>query len=132
MMNKMFIEGKSKFGYDETVEVLSKAITDGGWGIQHTHNLQGQMSKKGLEVLPAMVIELCKPEYAYKLLSKDDTRIITTMMPCRLSIYEKSDGKTYVSRMNNGLMAKEIGGIVEEVMGGAYQDVEKFLQTVLE
>lgn len=132
MVDKMFLEGKSKFEFEKTVNLLSQAITDGGWGIQHTHNLQGQMEKKGFDVHPAIVLEICKPEYAYQLLSRDDTRIFTTMMPCRISVYEKADGKTYISRMNNGLLAKEIGGIVEEVMGGAFSDVERFLKEVLE
>lgn len=132
MVEKMFLESRSKYAFDETMERLNQAIKDGGWGVQHTHDLQGTMTKKGYDVLAAKVIELCKPQYAYKLLSADEWRIFTTMMPCRISVYDKSDGHTYISRMNNGVLAAQIGGVVEEVMGGAYKEVEQFLAQVLE
>lgn len=131
-MEKMFLENRSKYPFTETVERLSQAITDGGWGILHTHDLQGTLSKKGYDVLPAKVIELCKPQFAQKLLSADDLRIYSTMMPCRISVYEKADGTTYISRMDNGALSKQIGGVVEEVMGGAFSEVEQFLAKVIE
>ena len=34
-------------------------------------------------------------------------------MPCTISVYEKSDGKTYISMMNLELMGKMYGGDVE-------------------
>ncbi len=39
------------------------------------------------------------------------------MMPCTISVYEKSDGKTYIGHMNAGLMGGMFGGDVAEVMG---------------
>lgn len=104
-MKEMFIEMQSRFGFDETVEKLEKLMTDGGWGVKAIHNLEGMMKKNNYDVLAAKVMELCKPNYAHQLLSKDELRIYSNMTPCRISVYKKEDGKTYISRMNSGAFA---------------------------
>ena len=71
---------------------------------------------------------MCNPKYAYRLLSKDDLRIYSNMMPCRIAVYEKTDGQTYISRMNAGLFAAQIGGEVEEVMSATFRDAEGFIE----
>ncbi len=52
-------------------------------------------------------------------------------MPCRISVYEKSNGKTYISRMNSGILAKSFGGTVEEVMTEASKEVEEILSLLI-
>lgn len=89
------------------------------------------MQNNGLNVLPAKVIELCKPKYAYNILSDDALRIYFNMMPFRISVYEKADGKTYVSRMNVPMFASQIGAVVEQTMAEAYGEVEKFLKEIV-
>ena len=76
-------------------------------------------------------MEICKPAYSVKLLTGDAERIYSSMMPCRISLYDKSDGKTYVSLMNSGMMAAQIGGIVEQVMTDAFQESQTFIQSIL-
>ncbi len=131
-MEKMFFESKSKFGFDETVSKLSEIVVNGGWKVTHTHDLQETMKKNNFEVSAVKVIELCNPKYAYRLLSADELRIFSNMMPCRISVYEKADGNTYVSRMNSELFASQIGGVVEEVMSAAYRDAETFINEIAE
>ncbi|MBM3404674.1 MAG: DUF302 domain-containing protein [Bacteroidetes bacterium] len=77
------------------------------------------------------VLELCKPAYSGKLLAQDNERDISSLMPCRISVYEKSDGKTYVSRINSGLLSNFLGGLFAEVMGQASEDMEEIIQPVL-
>lgn len=129
-MEQMFFETKSKYGFDETVEKLSEIIAENGWKVTYTHNLQETMKKNSLEVAPVKVIELCNPKYAYRLLSDDALKIYSNMMPCRLSVYEKTDGKTYVSRMNSAMMSAQIGGTVQKVMSGAFHDAERFIEKI--
>ncbi|MBI5401826.1 MAG: DUF302 domain-containing protein [Ignavibacteriae bacterium] len=128
---EMFIESESKFGFDETVRILSETILNGGWKISIVHDLKESMKKADKDVLPVKVFELCNPKHSYKLLSKDDERIYSSLMPCRFSVYEKSDGKVYVSRMNSIMLSKQIGGLVEEVMTDAGNDTETFLKSVI-
>lgn len=131
-MDNMFIENKSKFNLEETISKLIEAVDQSDWKLIHMHDLQQLMHKNGREVLPAKVMEICAPSFAFKLLSKDEERVYSNMMPCRLSVYEKSDGKTYVSRMNIELFASQMGGVVQEVMSIAFQGAEGFINIVIE
>ena len=131
-MDNMFIENKSRFNLEETVVKLTEAISKSDWKLIHTHDLQQLMINNGHKVLPAKVMAICAPQYAYKLLSADDERVYSNMMPCRLSVYEKSDGKTYVSRMNIKKFASQMEGVIKDVMSDAFQDAEKFIAQVIE
>jgi len=128
---EMFIESESRLGFDETIKVLEESIASSGWKVLIIHDLQASMKKTGKEVLPVKVFEVCNPKHSYRLLSLDDKRIYSSLMPCRFSVYEKADGKVYVSRMNSIILSKQIGGLVEEVMTDATNETEEFLKTVL-
>lgn len=131
MENNQFLLNESKFDFSATIENLSEQILSEGWKISVTHDLQETLKKSGQEVLPIKILEICKPEYSGKLLSVDSLRLYSPLMPCRISIYETEDGKTYISRMNSGAMANQIGGVVAEVMGKAFSEIEYILATVL-
>jgi uncharacterized protein (DUF302 family) len=127
----MFIENESLYGFTETVEKFTDIVASIGWKVTHIHDLQETLQKNGFEVLPIKVIEICKPSYSVKLLENDKERLYSSLMPCRLSIYETSDGKTRVSRMDSGAMAAQIGGLVNEVMQIAYSDIETLLEPLV-
>ncbi|NLO71653.1 MAG: DUF302 domain-containing protein [Porphyromonadaceae bacterium] len=129
-MENMFIEVQSKFDFEQTVEKLTETIEKANWKVQMTHNLQQSLQNHGYDVLPVKVIELCNPHHSSKILNRDAERIYSNLMPCRISVYDKSDGETYISLMNAGMMAKQIGGIVEEVMSGAFEDSMGFVNSV--
>lgn len=129
-MEQMFYENSSKYGFEETVVKLSEIIAEGGWKVIQVLDLQEIMKKNGKEILPVKVIELCKPDYAYRLLSDDSLRLYSNMLPCRISVYEKADGSTYVSRMNAEMLSSQIGGVAQEVMTNAYSDAEVFIKKV--
>ena len=122
--SQMFLENESKYSFEETIQLLPNHIALAGWKITSIHDMQATLKKNGKEVLPIQVFELCNPVYAGELLQEDDLRIFSPMMPCRLSVYRKQDGKTYLARMNSALMAAAIGGKVEEVMAKAFSDIE--------
>ena len=121
---EMVIENESKYSFDETVEKLSESIVAAGWKVTHIHDLQGTLIKNNFDVLPVKIMEVCRPDYSVKLLSRDKERLYSSMMPCRLSVYETSDGKTRISRMNSSAFAAQIGGVVSEVMSVAYNEIE--------
>ncbi len=129
-MEPMFFESKSKYGFDETIQVLTDVVAESEWKLIHLHDLQETMRKNGKQVAPVKVMEICNPNLAYRLLSEDEQRIYSNMMPCRVSVYVKGDGLTYVSRINAALMASQIGGVVHEVMSMAFTDAEKFIDKV--
>jgi uncharacterized protein (DUF302 family) len=65
-------------------------------------------------VNPVKVIEICKPAYSGSMLELNDERVISVMMPCRISVYEKEDGKTYIAMIN---VANLSSGLPEKIAG---------------
>lgn len=126
----MLKEDQSRYDFENTVSKFEQAVLDQGWKIPAIHDLQATMHKYGKTVGPVKVFELCHPDHAEKILKKSEERIVTTMMPCRVAIYEKADGQVYVSRMNSGLVAKTMGGIINEVMQQAFSENEKMVESV--
>lgn len=126
----MLKEAESKYNFEKSVEVFEQTALDMGWKIPTVHDMQKTMDNFGKEVAQMKVFELCHPEHAYKILSLDQERIVSSMMPCRVSIYEKSDGKTYVSWMNTAMMGGMMGGVIADVMGDASAESEKMIASI--
>jgi len=127
----MLLENESKFGFEETTQKFEQSIKDNEWSIIKVHDLQKSMTKHGYEVLPVKVFEFCHPNLAKRILETNDDRIVASMMPCRIAIYEKADGKTYISRMNSGMMAKMMSKLIDEVMGDATSESEKIMRVII-
>ncbi|THB66900.1 MAG: DUF302 domain-containing protein [Spirochaetaceae bacterium] len=128
----MMVERESSYDFETSVAMLEESIAANGWKLPTVHDLQGTMARYGYDVLGVKVFEICHPDHAEKILSQDDERIVSSMMPCRISIYEKSDGKTYVSTMNTGLIGKLFGGLIAEVMGVASAESEQIASVLFE
>ncbi|MBW6491348.1 MAG: DUF302 domain-containing protein [Lentimicrobium sp.] len=125
------IENQSKAGFTETVDLLSETILAKGWKVTMVHDLQETMKKNGKEVLPVKVIELCNPGHAFNILSKDEYRDVSPMLPCRVSVYQKADGLTYISRMNAPAFAGMIGGEAAKTMVQAFKEMEEILKVAI-
>ncbi|MFV0593888.1 MAG: DUF302 domain-containing protein [Draconibacterium sp.] len=127
---QMFVVNESKLSFDETVEAITQSTQDNKWSMPHLYDLQATMKKNGLDVNPVKVFSLCKPEHAYKILSDDNERLVSALMPCRVAVYEKG-GKTYVSMLNAGLFSKLMGKKVKDVMGDASAENMQILAPVI-
>jgi uncharacterized protein (DUF302 family) len=123
----LFQEKESLYSFDESVRRLEESVKVNQWRTPAVHDMQKTMASIGKEVLQARIYELCKPEYAYEVVRDDDGRRASTMLPCRVAIYEKTDGKTYVSLMNMTLMARLMNGSLPEMMKKASADIEVIL-----
>lgn len=128
---EMFIENRSKYGFDETVEKITNAVLAASWKVPHIHDLMETLRKSELEVFPVKVLEMCKPSLSYRILSKDSERIFSSMMPCRISVYEKANGVTYISRMNAKSVADTLKGESARVMSEAFSEMENILEPFL-
>ncbi|RKD91423.1 uncharacterized protein (DUF302 family) [Mangrovibacterium diazotrophicum] len=127
----MFSVSESKYDFATTKALIEKATPENKWSMPHQYDLQATMKKHGFDVKAVTVYSICKPDIAVKILGADDNRHISAMMPCRIAIYEKADGKTYIARMNAGLLAKLLGNEVNAVMGDAETGSEKILEQVI-
>lgn len=128
--SQALIETPSKYSFAATVDSLYKTAIANGWKVTATHDLQETMKKNGKEVLPVKVLEICNPGLAFQILSKDEVRDASVMLPCRISVYNKADGKTYISRMNMPMFSGMIGAEAERTAIQAFNLAEGFIKTV--
>ena len=128
----MLKENKSKHDFETTLAEIEKSVESMGWKIPHVNDLQATMHKFGKEVRQVKVYEICQPDHAFKILSQDDERIVSSLMPCRVAIYEKSDGSVYISRMNAGLLSKPMNKIIRSTMSDAAVETEQILADIIE
>jgi uncharacterized protein (DUF302 family) len=129
--NNAFIENVSPKNFETTMNFLIEGINKNSWKISNVYDLQKTMEKNGKKVLPINVISLCQPEHSGRILESDSDRIISSMMPCRISVYEKENGKTYISRMNSTIMASNLGGVAEKVIKNSAEEVEEIIVNTL-
>ena len=128
---EMFIKNESKYSAEQTVEKIVSALENTKWNVLHMHHLHNSLAKHGYNVPPVTVIEVCRPDYSVQMLSLDEQRIYSSLMPCRISVYDTSEGKVYISRMNSGALAAQAGGITEKVMTLAFRDIEQILEPLV-
>ncbi|MDA3823779.1 MAG: DUF302 domain-containing protein [Bacteroidales bacterium] len=127
----MLSENKSNYDFETTVQEFEKSVVAHDWKIPHVNNLQETMKNFDLEVNKVKVYEICQPNHAYNILSQDDERIVASLMPCRVAIYEKSDGSVFVSRMNSGTLAKPMNKIIRSTMSVAAAETEAILKPII-
>lgn len=129
MSSLMFTETESPFGMEETVARIQHNIlkTGNGWELSGLRNPARAVQADGGNVLPVMMIEACSTLYSKPILKEDTVRFLSILMPCKISVYKKNDGKIYIGTMNAGLMGKMFGPLVGEVMSKVAEDQKKFL-----
>jgi len=129
MGSLMFREIESPFGVEETVARIQQNIqhVGNGWVLSGLRNPGRAVESSGGNVLPVMMVEACSTKYSAPILKDDSVRFLSILMPCKVSVYKKNDGKTYIGMMNAGLMGKMFGPMVGEVMGKVAEDQAKFV-----
>ena len=124
------IEKQSRFGFDETVNLLMEEAERREWKIPAVHDLQQSLAKSGKVVKPVKVIEICKPVYSGQMLELNDERIMSVMMPCRISVYTKDDGNTYTALLDGSSLAAGQPGKIAQVMKAASDETFELVKTV--
>jgi uncharacterized protein (DUF302 family) len=133
MPHLMFNEVQSPFGFEETIARIQHNIEDNpelkakGWALSGLRNPARAVQADGGNVLPVQMIEVCSTKYSKPILKDDTVRFLSILMPCKVSVYKKNDGKVYIGTMNAGLMGKMFGPLVGEVMGQVAEDQKLFL-----
>ena len=126
MPGMMLTERQSPYGVDETVAKITANAKAEGWVISSIQPLHQSVKKHGGgDLSPVILINLCQANHAYNILKEDDNKVISVMMPCTISVYQKSDGYVYVGTMNARLLGTMFGGKVAEVMGGTVAAQQK-------
>ena len=116
--SQMLIEVESPLGFDETLVKLEENAKYQGWKVPKKWKINFQNNLKkvtGVDIGKNQVLKMCEPEAAAKMLVHDEYKLLTTMMPCTISVYEKSNGKTYISLMNMEMLGMIYGGVIAEI-----------------
>jgi uncharacterized protein (DUF302 family) len=88
----MYYIVESKKSFEQATADLSAAVTGGGFGILHVHDLAATLRSKGLVFeQQCRVFEVCNPLQAAKVLATDIR--LNMVLPCRISVYTDG-GKT--------------------------------------
>lgn len=123
---------KSPYGFEETVAAVEKAVTSQkGWKVAKVFDIHQNIIDAGYpDMTKVKIVTLCNPHYAKRILSNDKDKVVSTMMPLGIGIYESENGNVYMSEMNIGLMGMMFGGTISDVMGDASKDIAKMMVVV--
>ncbi len=97
---------------------LQVAVEASGFGVMQVHNLKETMWKKNVIFEhECLIYEVCQPGQAKKVL--DENLSISTVLPCRTSIYEEN-GKTILATLRPTAMlamfnTPQLDGVAQEV-----------------
>lgn len=130
-MPALFLEDTSPKGLVPTTEAFREAVKAAGWSVLGVTNMAGILSERGFTLHPVLVFDACSGKYSADLLSKDETRFVSSMIPCRVAIYQTSTGKVVISRMNSVAMAGMVGGHAGTVIKKSGEEMEQIIQATL-
>ncbi|MBU0752933.1 MAG: DUF302 domain-containing protein [Gammaproteobacteria bacterium] len=125
----MFHEHLSPFGVEETVARIQHNIqaTGKGWALAGLRNPSAAVKADGGNTLPVMMVEACSTKYSGPILNEDSVKFLSILMPCKITVYKKNDGKVYIGAMNAGLMGRMFGPMVGDIMQQVAEDQAKFI-----
>lgn len=125
-------EDTSPADFSATLARLKKQLQSDGWNLVAEIDLGTRLAKKGVQIPGGLVIlELTSGKNAVPLLKSDDTRYVSALMPCGVSVYGKSDGSVRVSRMNAGMLAQMLEPRVAEVMRKSAAELDQTIASAL-
>lgn len=128
MGSLMIDERKSPYGFNETLATIQENAKTQGWLVPKVYDFQRSLL---LHNQPdpgrIVVLKICHPAYAAKMLAVDDNKYVSVMMPCTVSVYEKQDGNTYVATMNMGLMSKVMGSDIGKTLAVVAEEDKQIL-----
>lgn len=125
----VFSEYESPFGVEETAARIQQNIqaAGNGWSISGLRNPAKPVEADGGNVLPVLLIEACSTKYSGPILKDDTVRHLSLLMPCKIAVYKKNDGKVYIGILNAGLIGRLFGSMVGGIMDQVVADQKKFL-----
>ena len=127
----MFNEIESPFGVEETAARIQQNIQrleNRGWKLSGLRDPSKAVAASGTNVLPVLLVEACSTKYSAPLLKDDETRALSILMPCTITVYKKDNGKTYITLMNSGLMGQLFGTNVAKIMAEVAKDQAEFVK----
>ncbi len=118
---QMVKEIPSPKGFEETCKAIEEVIPQfarKGWGFPinkwNFYKVFEDRDIKIRDLRKLTVYFVCNAKLAAKVINTNSA--MAGIMPCTWAIMEKTDGKTYIAKMNIDLMAKMFPGEIKEAM----------------
>ena len=114
----MITEIPSPLGFEETIEKVKENAKEMGWKVPKSWKINFQKNLQKVvkvDIGPNQVMGMCEPQAAADILIHDELKQLSVMMPCKYAVYQKSDGKTYISVMNMDLLGTAFGDVVKGI-----------------
>jgi uncharacterized protein (DUF302 family) len=100
----------SKFGFNQTVELLEKSVEQNGLKVVSVIDAQANLRKIGFEIGGNKIIEVFHPKLAKEIFDHDLRAGIVP--PLRIYIYEESE-KTHLAVQNAAELFSQYNGLEE-------------------
>ena len=100
----------SKFGFEQTVELLERSVNENGLKVISVIDAQANLKKIGAEIKGNKILEVFNPKLAIDVFNNDLRAGIVP--PLRIYIYEKSD-KTHVAAQSAVELFSQYNGLEE-------------------
>ncbi len=117
----MIISIDSRKSLAQIREDLPRACAANKFGVLGTHDLKEKMREKGVSYGgDCLIFEVCNPHQAKKVLEANPE--ISAALPCRISVFSTTDGKTRLSTLQPTALielfgSRELREVAEEVEG---------------
>ncbi len=86
-------------GFDETIEKVTAALGERGFGVLTTIDVKATLKKKiDVDVPSYTILGACNPGFAHKALQAEP--LIGTMLPCNVVVRETEDGRVEVAAVD--------------------------------
>jgi len=126
----MIKEVPSPYAFEETLEKITANAKEMGWKVPKKWKVDFQknlLKVVKVDIGPNKLIKMCEPQAAADILIHDELKRLAVMMPCTIAVYEKSDGKTYISIMNMNVLGMMFGDVVKDITTELAPQMEKMV-----
>ncbi len=124
-------EKESKFNFEETIAKIRESAKSAGWTIPVEHDIQATLIESGEEVLPATIVVLCKESIATRVLGIEEANDVLALMPCRIAVYEKSNGQIYLAWANLKKAKLEVGAPKSTILNDVAEELKDIADNVV-
>ena len=127
-MSSYVFSVQSPKGFESTVQAVTDALKQEGFGVLTTIDVQATLKAKlGVEHRPYVILGACNPHFAHQALQADPD--IGALLPCNVVVREGSDGTVHVVFMDPQAVLGMVARAEIDSLGG---EVRSRLQRVAE
>lgn len=114
--------------FDETIDHVTKALADAGFGVLSDIDVAGTMKKKlDRDMAPYRILGACNPKMAWEALEAEPR--IGAMLPCNVIVRSLDEGRTEVSAVDP---VASMQAIDNADLGKVANDVRTMLREVVD